>query len=74
MFLAASNPEIGETVIPAIARGNAHIFVPIAQFVGLLNGIDAENIALNNATLTFAIRIAKVGADGFLALQSKVRR
>jgi DNA polymerase-3 subunit beta len=74
MLLAASNPEIGETAIPAIARGNAHVSVPIGQFVSLLNGIDAEKIALNNAALTLAIRIAKAGADGFLALQSKVRR
>jgi hypothetical protein len=73
MLLAASNPEIGEKVIPAIARGNAHVSVPIGQFVGLLNGIAAERVALNSATSTFAIRIAKVGADGFLALQSKVR-
>jgi DNA polymerase-3 subunit beta len=73
VLLAAGDPEIGETVIPAIARGNAHVSVPIGQFVGLLNGIAAERVALNSATSTFAIRIAKVGADDFLALQSKVR-
>jgi DNA polymerase-3 subunit beta len=73
VLLAAGDPEIGETVIPAIARGNAHVSVPIGQFVGLLNGIDAKRVALNSATSTFAIRIAKVGADGFLALQSKMR-
>jgi hypothetical protein len=50
-----------------------HVSVPIGQFVGLLNGIAAERVALNSETSTFAIRIAKVGADGFLALQSKVR-
>src|SRR5260370_19447642 len=73
VLVAAGDPEIGETVVPAIARGNAHVSVPIGPFVGLLNGIDAERIELDSAAPMFPIRIAKVGGDGFLALQSLVR-
>jgi DNA polymerase III subunit beta len=73
VLVAAGDPEIGETVIHAIARGNAHVSVPIGQFLPLLTGIDAERIALDSAEPMFPIRITKAGTDGFVAIQSQVR-
>jgi DNA polymerase III subunit beta len=73
VLVAAGDPEIGETVVPAIVRGNAHVSLPIGQLTPLLGAIDAERIVIDNAATTFAIRITKVGTSGFLALQSKVR-
>ncbi len=73
VVIAAGDPKIGETTIPAITRGNAHVAVPIRQILPLLDAIDAERISLDSAAPASPLLITKAAGDGFVALQSLVR-